>query len=326
MSEIHQSASAEANGVKVADNTVNFNLTQGRDAARLQGWTGLVRTIAPVWYEERESRALSVKISSLIDTARRLQESFPAMSEERALMVAIGYQMTNEQAENLFNIFEKAQGLMGDEVHKGVSPEVRDSVVEGAKSAYDETVQSMWAKLVAGESSSPGSFSKKTIAILSEMGSADALLFSRLCGFCMTLEISVPDIEANKSIAEMTYDPVLLLFKDNGRASYNFGRFTVSDLSKLETLGLVSTILSQTVNVPSGVSFPYRFESEIALLSSTGEGGANIRLNSVLTQYGKELSRLCGIGHDSEAFKVLESLAAMNGVKVERIPRKTSND
>lgn len=47
----------------------------------------------------------------------------------------------------------------------------------------DEQMQELWARILAGEANSPGSYSKRTISILSSLDKNDALLFKALCGF-----------------------------------------------------------------------------------------------------------------------------------------------
>lgn len=311
--DFNQSNSAEANGVKVANNTVNFVHVRDGLVESPQGLARVLRLIAPSWYERREADALSIRVESLISSVKRLQEEFPAMSERRALMEALGYRMTNEQADNTVEVFAEAQDILIQKNGgaRGVFPEARDAVIEGAKVAYDNRIRSMWAKLIAGEASSPGTFSKKCMAILSEMNVEDALLFSKLCGFCITLDIKLDD----EDLLNRFYDPILILSRDKDGSSYNEGAFPLLSLYNLEAFGLVTTSLSRTLNLPRGAEIPYRLGSKIALLSGAGNV-EKLRTHVVLTQYGKELSKLCELGIDPKAPEVLQSFAAREGVTV----------
>ena len=147
MAEINQSASAsaEANLLKCSGNTVNFNQAPSNIVSGPTGIAKIARTIAPVWYEKREAKALSVRANSLAETAQRLKEQFPVMSDRRAVMEALGYRMTNEQADNVCEVLSGAQEIIGDsdEVEGSVSPEIRDIIVEGSKEKSAER----WARV-----------------------------------------------------------------------------------------------------------------------------------------------------------------------------------
>ena len=47
----------------------------------------------------------------------------------------------------------------------------------------DEEMQSLWARLLAGEANSPGRFSKRTIDLVSSLDKFDADVFSKVCSF-----------------------------------------------------------------------------------------------------------------------------------------------
>src|ERR1035441_6951750 len=47
----------------------------------------------------------------------------------------------------------------------------------------DEEMQSLWARILAGEANSPGRFSKRTVNLLGSLDKSDAVLFSKLCSF-----------------------------------------------------------------------------------------------------------------------------------------------
>lgn len=52
---------------------------------------------------------------------------------------------------------------------------------EKARLVSNEEMQSIWAKILAGEASKAGSFSRRTMDIVSQMRKEDAELFTRLC-------------------------------------------------------------------------------------------------------------------------------------------------
>ena len=47
----------------------------------------------------------------------------------------------------------------------------------------DNEMQSLWARVLAGEANVPGTYSKRTVNLLSDFDKSDAELFTKLCGF-----------------------------------------------------------------------------------------------------------------------------------------------
>ena len=56
----------------------------------------------------------------------------------------------------------------------------------------DDEMQALWAKVLAGEANSPGKYSKRTVNFLGSLDKLDAILFSKLCGFCWDIGGIVP--------------------------------------------------------------------------------------------------------------------------------------
>lgn len=54
---------------------------------------------------------------------------------------------------------------------------------EHAKLVSDEELKYIWSKILAEESNEPGTYTKRTLNILSELEKADAILFNELCKF-----------------------------------------------------------------------------------------------------------------------------------------------
>jgi Protein of unknown function (DUF2806) len=56
----------------------------------------------------------------------------------------------------------------------------------------DDEMQTLWSRVLAGESNSPGTYSKRTVNFLSDLDKSDAELFTRLCGFGWVIGNVVP--------------------------------------------------------------------------------------------------------------------------------------
>lgn len=140
----------------------------------------------------------------------------------------------------------------------------------------DKEMQSLWGQLLAGEATTPGTFSKRTIDFVSSIGKQDAQLFTAFCQFVWMLGDATP----------LIYDLDQKFYSDAG---INFG-----SLKHLDAIGLISfESLSGYRKMGFGkythffyygkpmlVEFPLDRENEIALgkvlLTTTGKELVNI--------------------------------------------------
>ena len=56
----------------------------------------------------------------------------------------------------------------------------------------DSEMQSLWSRVLAGEANDPGTYSKRTVNLLSDLDKRDAELFTKLCGFGWQIANIVP--------------------------------------------------------------------------------------------------------------------------------------
>ena len=84
--------------------------------------------------------------------------------------------------ENLESIVSLAMGQLPDNTPE---QEIDDSWIQGfinlSQDSSDEQLQMLWAKILAGEYAKPGSYSKRTLHVLSTIGRREADAFQRLC-------------------------------------------------------------------------------------------------------------------------------------------------
>lgn len=291
MGDINQnaSASAEANLAKISGNTINFNQAPNHIVSGPTGIAKVIRAFAPIWFEKREAEALSIRAGSLIETAQRIKQQFPIMSEGRAVLEALGYHMTNEQADNVFNAISQAQDNLVDarEQAYAVSPETRDCIIEGSKAAYDEGARSLWGKLIAGELERPGSFSKHTMSVLADMSAADAKSFSELCSAC------VHTCTGNTISNDETH---IILVQDEDSPTFNNGLFNYSKRSQLESLGVIDSSVLSFITLHPGDSCSFIVGNRLISARNDTDSDKDFRASPALTITGLELSRLCEIG------------------------------
>jgi hypothetical protein len=88
--------------------------------------------------------------------------------------------------------------------------------------ASDEEMQSLWARVLAGEANSPGMYSKRTVNFLGSLDKEEASLFTSLCGFGWFI------------------NEVTVLIFDHKHKIYNDQGINFDTLSHFDDIGLVS--------------------------------------------------------------------------------------
>lgn len=150
----------------------------------------------------------------------------------------------------------------------------------------DETMQDLWAKLLAGEVSKPSTYSFKTIDVLRNLSKKDAELFQRVCScsFCNASQI-----------------PILPRY-DDYLEKYNIA---YSDILKLSEQGLIFNdgTIGQNVNITeeSKILF-WDTETVMTIKSSDGKDTKAYIHEYPFTQAGYEISRLVSVNVSDEKY------------------------
>jgi hypothetical protein len=144
--------------------------------------------------------------------------------------------------------------------------------------------QYMWSKVLAGEANKPGSFSKRTLSVLSSLEKQDAIDFNNLCRFAWDLDPMTPII----------FDTSHNIYRENG-VNYNSIINLVSlGLASMEPSGLSAPITALDHNIYYfGESYCVSFEPSNDDLLGNHEsfkiGGC------LLSKIGLELYNMCEI-------------------------------
>lgn len=162
----------------------------------------------------------------------------------------------------------------------------------------DEEMQVLWAKILAGEANSPGSYSKRTVNLLGSLDKKDAELLTTLCNFTWISGESYPLIlDANAPI-----------YIQNG---INFVMLT-----HLDSIGLIrfdpvgGFMLKRTPTLP--LIGMYYNKTPIAISS---ENNIPIEVGKVMfTHTGQELSRICSTKPIDGLFKYVFDYWASKGL------------
>ena len=140
----------------------------------------------------------------------------------------------------------------------------------------DEEMQDIWARILAGEANVPGTFSRKTINILSDMDKSDAELFTTLFSFAWRFPNSTgPLVFARDEF-----------FRKQGIA--------LSSLADIESLGLILTgSVGYVLNVGSGPIQASYFGKGLELTLAQGAKCQLETGNALLTAAGRQIGAIC---------------------------------
>lgn len=152
----------------------------------------------------------------------------------------------------------------------------------------DEEMQSLWAKVLAGEANNPGFYSKRTVNFISSIDKTDAILFTNLCSYGWIIEDKPP-------MVLLIYDPQNEIYNRNGIYFGTLKHFDDIGLISLETLGgYTRTHLPEIVRVsyygtPINIKFKEkdnnRFDAGQILLSRIGQELAPISGSSPIPDF-----------------------------------------
>ena len=142
----------------------------------------------------------------------------------------------------------------------------------------DSEMQSLWARVLAGEANVPGTYSKRTVNLLSDFDRRDAELFTKLCGFGWM----IPDV-------------VPLVFDEKAEI-YNEHEINFGSLNHLGDIGLVQfdgIAGFQRFNLPQRLVVHYYGKPLLLEIPEAADSKLDIG-NTLLTQIGWELAAICG--------------------------------
>ncbi len=229
---------------------VLFEPTRIKRQARAVAEAEKIRALASIELRDIEARALE----RFLHQETRKQENIERITADAAASLPPDAQVEGLEEDWIANFFKQCDTVS------------------------DREMQSLWSRLLAGEASKPGSFSKRTVDFVSTIDKKDAALFTNFCQFVWMIGTPTPlvfDVE----------DPV-----------YSEGGVTFSSLKHLDAIGLVS-FESVSGYIKKGlpknaVTFYY---GRPLLVEFAAESGNQLQIGHVLlTTVGSELVSICG--------------------------------
>ncbi|MDY7537587.1 DUF2806 domain-containing protein [Undibacterium sp. 5I1] len=165
----------------------------------------------------------------------------------------------------------------------------------------DEEMQSLWAKLLAGEATSPGTFSKRTINLVSMLNKTEAALFNSLCQYAWTF-----DDEISPVVFDITND------------IYTKSGLDYKSLQHLDVIGLVTLGVNNGYNLKiKGAHFKLRYFERTVALEFPRDIENDLRMGAVMfTDVGRELAKLCSSEMNQKFFEYTLVTWHSVGIKV----------
>jgi hypothetical protein len=228
-----------------------------------------------------KAEAEAKKITAL--TKREIAEANEI--QQRTLAWAIGEQTKFQE--------NRERILLGaiPELKEDAKPEEIDNdwlsnFFDKCKLVSNEEMQSLWSKILAGESNKAGSFSKRTVEMVSSFDKSDAEMFTKLCSFGVNFPFFLPLIYLKSQLMGST-PPKSDIYKKNG--------INISALFHLESIGLVT--LNHLLGFPFGTKTNklkatyYKTQINLELNPSWPN---ELKVGNVrLTRSGHELAKIC---------------------------------
>lgn len=228
-------------------------------------------------YDPRQTVRMAeaqAKASRILSVSQANTEIEIAELRRRAEFRAANEEMTRQR--NIESITGKAAYRLTSDASPG---EMEDDWItnffDKSRSVSDEDMQNLWAGILAGEANNPGSFSKKTVNLVSDLDKGDAELFASLCRFVWFSGLAYP-----------------IIF-DWQHELYNRCGITFDSLGHLESLGLIRTsgLAEFVLKGPKEFSLSYWGNGVKVILPQ----GHDLKIGYVmLTQAGQELVRIVG--------------------------------
>lgn len=214
-------------------------------------------------------------IFSLVDTLAMSHPELAERAKHRLLLREIEGQVNVEAIAN-----HAANELPPTVSSEQVNPDWRRKFFSEAENVCEQDMQLLWGKVLAGEISTPGVFSLRTLDALRHISKHEAELFRKACSLAMTDGwIAIPGRDLNNDLKPFgfRYKDILTL--------RDAGLFMDGD-------GIHKQFTSDQPNIDLSKQEVVLFNNGV-LIQLSGAGSLNLQISALLfTQVGTELQRL----------------------------------
>ncbi len=268
------------------------------------------------WRARREAQAIRIAAKGEADALLIQAE---AQSEAREILLSQDTEISGEldisdAVRQRIQFQERKRQLNIESVVKKAATQLGDTEVSNDETDHDwtahffnhvqdvssEEMQSLWAKVLAGEVERAGSTSIRTLGILKNIDQSTARLFRKFCSGCVFLCIDgrsltdarVPSLGGNA--ASNVLKPYGLGFGELNRL--NEHGIIISDYNSWYDYRM--SVGQKIDNPPGLIKIPFCFQGRYWILDAANEHdvGKEFRLSGVaLTNSGRELSRVVSL-------------------------------
>ena len=212
-----------------------------------------------------------------ISSLRRINES--DLPDEQKQQLAFWHYVKADEQKNMVSVVERAIPQLTENAKpEDVKPDWYRNFFSKQCHVSDSEMHEIWARILAGEANQPGSFSKRTLSILSilsDLDKVEAEIFSKLCCFAWEL------------CGRLTP----LIVKDaHNNPIYSSHSISFPALSHFQTIGLLQFSHLTPFRFSSDYSSIYYFGRKLELLDAKsgfwfGHGDFSV--------CGRELCAIC---------------------------------
>jgi hypothetical protein len=217
-----------------------------------------IKTIAKIELKEIEHRALE----RLVHQETRKQENIESITAEAAAALPNDAKVENLDEDWVAHFFKQCDTVS------------------------DKEMQSLWSRLLSGEATSPGTFSKRTVDFISSIDKKDAVLFTAFCQFVWVIGEPSP----------LVYDVHNEIYSKQG--------ITFAALKHLDSIGLISFEAVSDYLKTGFVKYAYvQYYGSVTSIEFSGDANNTIGTGKVMfTNTGKELVSICGSAKNQEFY------------------------
>ena len=229
-----------------------------------------------VWFEPRQIIRITI---AKIEAAKLEAQSEIEITELGQRAARRWIEEEAQRQKNIEDISAKALPHLKKDADPGsIEDDWIVNFFDKSRIVSDQEMQKLWSHVLAGEANVPGTYSKRTVNLLSDLDKAEALLFTKLCGFVGFIGGLQP-----------------LVFDEEAQI-YNRHGIDFSSLSHLDSIGLIQyggLTGFKTTKLPKKVTAGY-YQKQITLqLPKDVENDLQIG-KVLLTRIGKELAPISG--------------------------------
>ena len=185
---------------------------------------------------------------------------------------------------------ENIEAITSQAIHQ-LSPDATPQHIDNDWIAYffencrhisNTEIQTLWSNILAGEANTPGTYSKRTLSLISTLDRSDAELFTSICSFALIADLDDPHH------VPLVFDFEDEIFKKSGINFYN--------LTHLESIGLLKFNFQEGFVIHTDNNqYDFFLESKKITLTASPSAEGNIDVGTVLlTATGLQLAPICG--------------------------------